>query len=203
MPDSELPKIPYYRIPYTDVGAAYVGMFVATWCQIDFFLSDCIGKMLGTDMRAVMILSESMTTGPKLNLFSRLAKETITDPDILKAYKEFHAEISPLIDKRNIIVHGMWGFWKSEDYQETRAGAFWTKKEPEIFVDDIPALTERVARQTHNILRIRQFLYGDKWAWAPERQAIFTFSKSPPDVPLGPSQQFSVRKPRHQFPPTK
>jgi hypothetical protein len=173
-----------FKIPFTNDEALLIGHFAALWGQIDFFLGSCIASFLRTDLGATQVLMESMTTGPRLNLFYRLARQKITDEAVLKQAKDFNAALSPLIEKRNQIVHGMWGTWIAPTHSTDNQTASLHSKYPyPLKIKEIPPLIERVADQTFAIVAIYQHLSGFHWTRNDANPPIFLMGVGAPTRP--------------------
>jgi len=184
---------PYYRVILSEANAAQIGVFVAIWSQIELFLVDCTAKMLGISQAPAIILTDGTTAGPKFALFCKLAKLRIKDAETLAALAEFRKEIGFLLEKRNHMMHGTWGLWVSDDYKREVAGAWYPKGvKRELLIDELSDLIFRASKQTHNIVKIRQHLYGQSWDWKAENPPTFRFSKSEPNRPIGETERINI-----------
>jgi|SoiMethySBSTD1v2_1073268.scaffolds.fasta_scaffold760893_3 hypothetical protein len=69
-----------------------------------------------------------------------------------------HKDLSPLIEKRNHIMHGMWGF-VCEDSRILGAGAYYSKvPDRPLLASELPALIHAASQQTHRIVTIASHL---------------------------------------------
>jgi hypothetical protein len=102
-----------FRVPLSINQAIALGQFTAMWGQIDEMMLVCIAVMLKIDVAAAAQLSEGQTSGPRLNKLYELTKTHSNGKIAIKAKKVFSI-ISPLITKRNHLMHGMWGYHRSE-----------------------------------------------------------------------------------------
>jgi hypothetical protein len=149
---------PAYQIPFSQEQSAKIGVFVAMWGQIDVNLALCTAKLLQAPINSVELLMETMTTGPRLNLFRRLAKEHITDEDIKETAAQFASGLDRLIQKRNHILHGMWGYWVDQEHRRTIPAANHSRYGV-LFIGDLPEILANVATHTQLIAKVFRYLY--------------------------------------------
>jgi len=145
--------LPAYRVALSADEAFMLGTFTAIWGQIDFFIGLCTAALLKTEFYAAEVLMQNMTTGPRLNLFMSLIRERVSDKAVSALAKEFNSGLSALIEKRNQLMHGMWGI-VSDAGKITSAGSYHAKhKTNYLMADELPKLINDASRQTHHIVR--------------------------------------------------
>jgi hypothetical protein len=170
-----------FRVPFDPNQASLIGLFTAIWSQIDSQIELCVAKLLDVPLSGAAILMEAMTTGPRVNLFGRLARERIADEAIKKVAKKFCADMSALIDKRNHIMHGMWGFHVDQQKKTTIPAASYSKyRGSPILITDMPKIIADVARQTHAIAAVYRHLYKLEEPPAEGEQPAMFFGDGPP-----------------------
>jgi hypothetical protein len=175
------PDIAAFRVSLTQEDLALIGEFTVVWGQIDFLLSMCIAKVIGAEPGAAYALMENMTTGPRLNMFYKYAKERIEDSDIKLKVTKFNKGLSPLIDKRNHLMHGVWGFHIAGGNTPTftKASFYVKTRNTPLFVDDLPKMIKAAKEQSHIINAISHHLF-DKGPADPATEEDFFFGTSPP-----------------------
>lgn len=177
---------PAYRVPLSPEQSQWLGVFVVMWGEIDYFMGLCIAAMLKTEIFAAETLMVNMTTGPRLNLFNKLAREKINDENTKKLAKDFYADLSGLIDKRNHILHGMWGFETGSNPGNAVPAAYYSKApDRPLLASELPNLLKDVSAQTHRIVAVFQHLIGASWKHDPANPPTWYFGKGPPPSWLG------------------
>jgi hypothetical protein len=177
--DQELVS-PAYRIPLTPESAGWIGAFVVIWGQIDYFMGVCIAALLKIDLLAAETLMQNMTTGPRLNLFYKLAKANLPEPMKCVA-KDFNSDLSSLIDKRNHIMHGMWGYQTATPPQTSRSGIYYSKNPDDpLLIEELPEIIKKVSEKSHQIVAIAQHLTGFSWDHNAANPPSFFFGRDPP-----------------------
>lgn len=175
MPTFEEWKLPAYRIPLDANQASVLGYFTAIWGQIDYFVGISIAAMLKTDIFAAEILMQNVTAGPRLGLFYKLVRESNLDADTKRVAKEFYKDMSPLIEKRNHILHGIWGV-VLRDGEKMSAGVRHPKSlDNPILVTELIDLTDSACKQTHRIVTICTKLTRMTWTYDPENSPMIFF----------------------------
>jgi hypothetical protein len=166
---------PAYEISLTPQQAAHLGLFTAIWSQIDSLMESCIGMMLKAPGEALATLMESYTSGPKLNLFWRMARGKIADDETKEIAKKFYSGVSPLIDKRNHIVHGVWGFRLDDEKKEKIPSChYWKRKDDPIDADELLDLAKQAAKWSHEIYKVHCHFTGIRYNPAElHRQMLF------------------------------
>src|SRR4051794_8187942 len=97
---------------------------MATWSQIDFLMTFCIAKLLGAEIKTVSALTDTATTGVLINTLRRL-KDNIYSDNGKKLCKQFLDKMGPILDKRNHLVHGIWGFTVAHKREALLAANHW------------------------------------------------------------------------------
>lgn len=145
------------QLPLNDVELAAIGTFIALWGQIDMLLLFCIGGLLRTPPESVNILLEGMTTGPRVNLFKRVAAQRLADVSVGDIARQFVVDISPLIEKRNLIVHGTWAM-HADPKQNAHFPAAANSKGI-LQISEMENINRRVAKQLHAISAVFRHIY--------------------------------------------
>ncbi|MGQ0742281.1 MAG: hypothetical protein ACT4OG_08320 [Alphaproteobacteria bacterium] len=174
--------VPPYKVPLTVVEAARVGFFTAIWGQIDYFTGKCIAGLLKVEPVAAQTLMEGMTSGPRINLFLRLARKRFAnEPKYLAMAKEFSGKTSALIEKRNHLMHGMWGYWVSQEKPHNTTPAVHYAKNPKnpLLVTELEGMIEAALEQAHSNVKISQHLFGFSWEFDPQNPPGFFISDGP------------------------
>jgi len=150
---------PAYTVTLNPDELAWFGLFNAVWSQIDFFTGMAIAGLLKTEFASATMFMDNMTTGPRINLMRRLIPRIEGDPHKILA-KQFCTDMGGLIEKRNHLLHGMWGWTKPDGATEFVSACHYDKKnENPIFASEIPALYERAAKQTHVIVQVQAHIF--------------------------------------------
>jgi hypothetical protein len=109
---------PAYRNPLHDDHLHHLGRLTAAWSQIDFLVSDTIAVILRIDSKNLELLLGNATTGKRINLLQKLIPE-IRNQIIRSRAQAFCKNMGPLLEKRNHLTHGIWG-WEVD--RKTRIG---------------------------------------------------------------------------------
>ena len=152
---------PQYKIALTKEETTELGRLAVIWGQLDHFTMMAVTKLLAADQHSGTILMKDMTTGSLVNLL-RKSLLRIKDPDTRKKGKKFCKDMAPLIEYRNHIMHGIWGWQiKGKSARNAKPACLFVK-EPnrEVHPDRITITADRAAEQTHVIYSITCSLYG-------------------------------------------
>lgn len=171
---------PAFRVTPDAQELAYIGLFTVVWGQIDFLMGACLAKLANCDYGGAFVLMEGMTSGPRLNLFLRLAKDHVEDESILKDIKKFHADASAVLEKRNHVVHGIFGYYSDSNDKPPRAAAFFVKKPKEpLFTSELLDLIDKAKALSHllNSVAHRLLPIGQ---WKPHEPEDFFFGPVQP-----------------------
>ena len=101
-----------------------------------------------------------MTTGPLLGLL-RKSLPLIKDEKTRKIAAKFCKDMNSLIEYRNHIMHGMWGWFITDGNPENAKPSCLYMKDPkrELFPDRITTTANRAAEQSHKIYKVVKALY--------------------------------------------
>ena len=105
---------------------------------------------------------ETTTSGPLNNRLRRLLPK-VGDTQIKADLKQFCANMEALIDKRNHLLHGIWGWYVNEKDQERNgrpANLFFRRRGHPFFGDEIEDLAKRVMAESQSIVSIWRRLCG-------------------------------------------
>jgi hypothetical protein len=121
-----------------------LGTFTAIWSQIDFMTIKMIALLLKISDGPAQFLLEATTTGPRINMLSRLCKE---DPDELKKdIRKTCDKNNGLVEDRNHIMHGLWAVEWNTATDETSPGCYFSKgKREPIKATKLKELSNRAA----------------------------------------------------------
>jgi hypothetical protein len=175
-PKNHAVVLPAYRIPLTPEQTMMLGTFMAVWGQIDHFLGLCISALLKVDPFAAETLMENMTTGPRLNLFHRLTKSSPLSPEARKIAKAFYTDLSSLIEKRNQLMHGIWGI-EVRGAKSFGASVYYAKTNARLLATELPDLVIKAAYQTHRIVTIATYLTTLTWSYDSDNPPLFMFGE--------------------------
>jgi len=160
MADEPDPVLPAYQIPLNADQLTLLGVFCAIWSQIDYFAGLTIAKLLKTPIGSAEMFMENMTTGPRINFLRRLSSK-IEDENTKKAAKAFCKDMGALIDDRNHLLHGMWGWRTAKDPKDMFAASYYPKRGDEpIAAAKLLTLCNRAAEQSHAIVKIQRAVFG-------------------------------------------
>ena len=157
---TEHPK-PQFRISLTKDQVTELGRLSVIWGQLDHFTMMTVTKLLAVDQHSGAILMKEMTTGPLVGLL-RKSLPRIKNSDTRKKATNFCADMSPLIEYRNHIMHGIWGWQvKGKNARKAKPACLYLKEpKRELRPDRITITADRAAEQTHVINSIMCSLYG-------------------------------------------
>lgn len=120
-----------------------LGRFSIIWAQIDVSLTTSICKLVEVDMYGGQILMEGMTTGPRLNIFRGQYKSKIKDPVYLDRSKKFCEKMNSLIEHRNHLSHGTWGFHCDNQSKVKTPACYYAKTKTHISASTLPEITKK------------------------------------------------------------
>jgi hypothetical protein len=177
----DFPEPPEWIIPLSNSELVELGTFTAIWSQIDWILKEIIGHLGRIEPFALVLLSENMTTGPRVNLITRLCQDE--SDEIMQALKKLCDDNGGLIDSRNHVVHGLWGVhWEHEvDGPPTPACLYQKGKRDPIAAEKLVELSNRAAKFCRSLGRLLEQL--TKTVNTRPRPHIFLYGKSPPQKP--------------------
>lgn len=181
-PLKSLPDItPAFRIPLDENYLAQIGVLSVVWSQIDFFLIQAISRILSIDPDKIEFFLETTTTGGRVNTLRKLVP-AIHDDKVKKKTKDFLEKIGPLIDKRNHVMHGMWGYFIPKGKKQTRPAAhFRRRSDKPMFPNDMLQIIIDAFEASHLIFQIQHSLMGSDYTPSDEIPAFFFGAGPPPD----------------------
>lgn len=136
---------PDYILPLNDEELRELGTFTALWSQIDWMLFLTISRLTGTDLAHLHLMTENMTTGPRVNLLKKICSDQPTDTN--KKLKKLCEDNSGLIEDRNHITHGLWAILWDRENQTVAAACMYAKnKRASILASKLEELSNRAAK---------------------------------------------------------
>lgn len=190
---------PKFRITLTAAETLEVGRLSVVWGQIDHFVLCSVSMLLAKDLSAGVALLGTLTTGPLVNQLNK-ARVRIEDEEIQNLTKKFCEDMGPLIDKRNHLMHGIWGVHlPGKDPTKGKPACFFTKHSTKpLFPQEVTKLANDAARQTHHIVRIWHYLTGQSF---PDGQHTYFFGSHEPTTPPGMRLVQIAQPPKGHRPP--
>ncbi|NQV82873.1 MAG: hypothetical protein HQ494_03540 [Rhodospirillales bacterium] len=175
---------PQYKISLTMEQTLELGRFCVIWGQIDHCLMLSVSKLIAVDLTAGLVILGDMTTGPLVNLLNK-NRSRIKDREIKKLTKEFCDDMGGLIEFRNHLMHGIWGWWLPGKKAKKAKPACHFSKNPHnpVFPDEITAKANEVAELTFKINRIFCHLHGTEMS--KDEGKKFFFGQHYPNTPKG------------------
>jgi hypothetical protein len=139
------PTEPAFEIVLDDVELENLGLFIATISQIDHIIYRLIGAVSGTRELKLLALIEGSQLGQRIAILRRLAGQ-IPDKETSSKIKELCSTAGSLAEKRNHILHGVWGLqYDPERHSLHPACAYERNRSNPIFSTQLPELCERSA----------------------------------------------------------
>ena len=184
----QFPQMIPFIIPLSNSELTELGVFVAIWGQIDFLLYQILTLLISSNSKFggayIRIMSESLTTGPRVNLvrrFCELDRSDKTKKKICNLLKK-HAG---LIKDRNNIIHGVWGIaWGASDSDVHAASAYQADEKPPLKAEKIEVLANRAAEFANELFFLHQELVDIKWQGSiPHRLFFGQGPRDPADRP--------------------
>lgn len=150
---------PQYKIPLRRSELEQLGKLAVIFGQIDHLMAGIISHLLCLDFFAGHLFMERMTSGVKLGYLKK-SLERIKDDEIRKIADAFHEDMSGLVERRNHIFHGMWG-WEIRDGKSKPGCCYVTNKpQPTIYPEKLAVYVERAALQSRRIDMVYRHLMG-------------------------------------------
>ncbi|WP_148293502.1 hypothetical protein [Azospirillum sp. B4] len=141
---------PAWRIPLNDDQLRDLGTLFAVWGQIDLQILQVISWILESDMHTVVALLDNVTSGTLISYLRKISSK-IKNDEVKKEVEEFCELMGALIEKRNHLSHGAWGWLISEDFQKVTPACFYEKSKKPIHVGDLKEITKRIMAESHAI----------------------------------------------------
>ena len=131
-------------------------------------------------MAAAHVFLESAMSGMRLNMFAKLVPR-ISDPETKKAAEDFCERMRALVEKRNHVVHGLWGWqvdWKKNI--GIPACCFSKGHAKDVLATEIADLVQRAAGESLEIHKVTSALMGTSCDIASDQRPEYMFSDGPP-----------------------
>jgi len=193
------PTEPAFMIVLSEEELEDLGKFTAIISQIDFMMFQVIANASKIRPQDLMALIEGTTTGQRLSMLRRLAENMQNDP-IRKKAEELCRGLAALNDKRNHILHGVWGLnWDFHRDTLKPACAYERNRDNPIFAGQLPELCERAAKLSLKVLDLMQMFNPDAYKDAGPPPFRFIFHKGPP--PNRPAPEWQKPPSRRSSPP--
>ncbi len=178
--DDELPnpEAPEFAIPLLPEQLIWLGALTATWSQIDYLVAFAVAVITRTEIGQTLMFCENMMTGARINLLRKTIPQ-IEDDDARRLAKSLCERLGKLVDRRNHIVHGIWGLHTKEKGPPEPACHNGRNSDTPINATELPALCKRAINETRQLGRLLKLLAPQDFGPAiPPRQ--FFFGKFPP-----------------------
>lgn len=149
-----------YEIPLSPVQLQQLGLLAAIWSQIDHLVSLAIAHLMNVDPMKVETMLGRTMTGQRLELL-RKHLDQISSDDIKRSARKFCDNMGSVIERRNHITHGIWGWYVDLETKVGRRASYFHRypKKP-IFADDLSELVARCAIESHRIDEVLCNLMG-------------------------------------------
>jgi hypothetical protein len=141
----DFPIPPEFLIPLSNAELQELGTFTAIWSQIDFIILTMVQQISLSEMGALNLIMETMTTGPRVGLLTKLCQSDAAN-SVKKEIKTLCDSHSGLIEDRNHIIHGLWSIeWDYGTGKTTPACRYTKSNRKPIYADKLPILSNRAA----------------------------------------------------------
>ena len=87
-----------------------IGEITVQWNLVEVYLQTIVWHYLGLDYKRGRLLTYGLNARQKIGLFKSLTSRWIDDPTIKTKIRLIAKAANTLCDKRNEIVHGIWGY---------------------------------------------------------------------------------------------
>lgn len=192
------PTAPAFEIVLSEEQLQNLGRFTAIWSQIDHMLFQVLAITSRIQPKSLLALIEGTTTGQRLNMLRRLIPEMQSKAAQEKAGNVCTA-LGSLIDKRNHLLHGVWGLrWDLKKDTLRPACHYDRNTESPIYAKQLDELCERAAKLSIRVMELLQILqptFFSKPGPIPHR---FIFADGPP--PNRPAPKWQPPQPRQSAP---
>jgi hypothetical protein len=106
------------------------------------------------------MLLDNVTSGVLVSSLRRLL-DAIDNPNIRDETKGFCYRVGALVDKRNHLSHGIWGWQLSKDQKEATPACYFQKnKDKPLYARDLNDLLRRIMAESHTIKSIMHHFQG-------------------------------------------
>jgi len=140
-----------YEIPLSPLQLQQLGLLAAIWSQIDHLVTLIIAHLMAVEPMKVETILDRTMTGGRISLLRKQLKH-VPEGEVRSSVKKFCDNMGGLIEKRNHITHGIWGWYVDMETRVGRRASYFNRdpKKP-IFADDLPELVARCAIESHRI----------------------------------------------------
>jgi hypothetical protein len=177
----DFPTAPDYIVPLSNAELQELGTFSVIWSQVDWLMMLMIGNMLGLDIAKAITVMESMTTGPRIGLLTKLCLQDIENP-VKRAIKKVCDDNGGLIEDRNHIIHGLWAIHCDAKMQNPKAASLYQKRNRKpIFAEKLPILSNRAAEFSRLLSEKLEELDPSFRQIAPRPRSFYFGEDSPED----------------------
>lgn len=146
------PTEPAFELVLSDIQLENLGRFTAIWSQVDHMLFQAINLTVGIQGIGLLALIEGTTTGQRLAMLRRLIPQMKTEEAKSKA-EDACSALGRLLDKRNHIMHGVWGLnWDTATDKLHPACAYEKAKESPLYATQLEDMCERAAKISWKML---------------------------------------------------
>jgi hypothetical protein len=101
---------PAYQIPLTDEQFILFGRISAAWSQIEYHLEHIVCRVHGISFTQLELFSKGIMMSGKID-FLAAALQQVEPPSAKVLATELVAELKNLVSDRNVMTHGLWGYW--------------------------------------------------------------------------------------------
>ncbi len=146
---------PQFQISLTQHQALELGRMSAIWGQIDHTLLNTVSELIALDLAAGITVMGEMTTGQLVGML-RKTRHRISSKEIRDLAKQFCEDMGSLIDARNHIMHGIWGWHlPGKSPKKARPACMYAKKPTKpLYPEKITEIANKAAEQTFIIHKI-------------------------------------------------
>lgn len=149
---------PINKIPLIRSEMTALGRFAVIFGQIDFYLTEVLSHLLYVDTRAGYQMMENITTGRKVGTLNKNLFR-IKDATAKAAAKKFTKEVGGLVERRNHMFHGMWG-WHFTGGKFKPGCNYPKNKDVTIYPEKIAVYANHAAEQSYLIHKVYCILVG-------------------------------------------
>ena len=135
---------PIHPIPLTRTELTALGRFAVIFGQIDHYVTQILFHLAFVDTRAGYQMLENTTTGVKVGHLRKNLYRIRPKPLRAKT-KSFIDDIGGLIERRNHMFHGLWG-WYIAPMGVTRPACHYPKNSEPVFPNKIDEYANHAAR---------------------------------------------------------
>ena len=174
---------PAFQISLTTIETLELGRLALIWGQIDQLLMLSISHLIAVDQEAGALIVKDMTTGQLVNLL-RKNRKRIQGEAARNLAKDFCAEMGSLIELRNHVIHGVWGWYlPGKKPRKGKPGCFYTKNlHKPVFPSELNPAANKAANLSRKLYCIFCSIHGIK---VPDDPPKYWFGQHDPYLPKG------------------